>query len=267
MTTDFGVYAPAPFLMPLLKSAQSMPVNWAGRRLALILRKIFLILGRSPVDAEVGGVRMRFHTDDNVSERKFLFMPQFYDVEERRFIRDTLGPGRVFVDIGANAGIYTLAAALTGAQVLSVEPNPKALERLRLNIALNGFEERVTVEAVGIAEKAGAFMMELDATNLGGGSLVPGWSASGAEIEVPCLALLDVLRRNAIAGVDILKIDIEGAEDRALVPFLRDAPPTLLPRIMIMEGSDNWALDLKSACIKAGYTLSRKTRMNFIWTR
>lgn len=265
--TDFGTHAPLPFLGPLLAAAQAMPANWAGRRLALILRKVFLLLGPSPVDATVDGIKMRFHTDDNVSERKFLFMPQFYDVAERQLIRDSLKPGGVFVDIGANAGIYTLTAAATGARVLSVEPNPKALERLRLNIALNGFEDKVTVEAVGIAEKAGAFMMELDASNLGGGSLVPGWSARGAEIEVPCLALLDVLRRNAITHVDILKIDIEGAEDRALVPFLRDAPPDLLPRVMIMEGSDNWALDLKSACVKAGYTLSSKTRMNFIWTR
>lgn len=264
---DFGRYAPSFALRPFLSAAQAMPVNWAGRRLALVLRKIFLIFGASTVDAVVGGIKMRFHTNDNVSERKFLFMPQFYDVEERKTLRARLKPGSVFIDIGANAGIYTLTAAASGATVVAVEPNPKALERLRLNVALNGFEDRVRVEAVGIAEKAGTFTMELDASNLGGGSLVPGWSANGGEIEVPCLSLMEVLSRQAINHIDILKIDVEGAEDRALVPFLRDAPSSLLPRLMIMEGSDNWALDLKGACEKAGYRISRKTRMNFIWEK
>ncbi len=267
MSVAFGHYSPRPLSRFLLKAAQGMPTSWLGRRLALGLRKICLWTERGLLDAEVDGIRMRFHTNDNVSERKFLFMPQFYDVEERRLIRETLSAGSLFVDIGANAGIYTLTAALTGARVLAVEPNPKAIERLKFNIALNGCADRTIVESIGIAEKAGTFTMELDASNLGGGSLVPGWSAKGKDIEISCLPLLDVLKKHGIEKIDILKIDIEGAEDRALVPFLRAAPPGLLPRKIIMEGSDNWVLDLKGACEKAGYVLSRKTRMNFIWEK
>ena len=48
-------------------------------------------------------------------------------------------------------------------------------------------------------------------------------------VHVPCRPLTAILDLAGISAIDALKIDIEGAEDLALAPFLREAPSQLLP--------------------------------------
>lgn len=268
-TSPFGTYSLNKREAQLLRWAQSMPVSWLGRRAALAFRKLVLMKNRPIVDAVADGMQFRLYMNDNVSERKYLFMPQFFDWYERKMLRRVLPEGGVFVDIGANAGVYTMtAAACVGAdgRVLAIEPNPAVLERLQFNAGLNGFLERVTVEQSCVGDTEGEVELSLDDSNLGGSSLVE--QRSTRKIIVPCRKLLDVVQGHNIARIDALKIDIEGAEDMALIPFLQGAPQELLPRLMIIEKSPSqWKGDLKSALKKAGYLLIETTRMNFVWER
>lgn len=268
-TSPFGTYSLNKREAQLLRWAQSMPVSWLGRRAALALRKLVLMKDRPIVDAMADGMQFRFYMKDNVSERKYLFMPQFFDWYERKVLREVLPEGGAFVDIGANAGVYTMtAASCVGARgrVLAIEPNPAVLERLFFNAALNGFTERILVERSCVGDREGEVELSLDDTNLGGSSLVA--QRSTRKITVPCRKLLDVVRSHGLSRIDALKIDIEGAEDLALIPFLKDAPAELLPRLMVIEKSPSqWKGDLKSALKKAGYLLIETTRMNFVWER
>lgn len=267
MTEFYGSHALEGFLAKLLSGAQKMPVNGFGRKAALTLRKAVRLCGHKVIDAEVEGVKMRFHTEDNVSERKFLFMPQFYDVKERALIAAGLPADGVFVDIGANAGIYSLWAAkhLTGGgRVISVEPNPVVMERLKFNAAVNGFENRIVPVQAAVSDREGVFDLMLDATNLGGSSLVAG---AGEKISVPCKTLLSLLREQGVEKIDMLKIDVEGAEHRALLPFFESAPQSLWPRWIIIENSGKWPVDLYGALEGRGYTRHLTTRMNVIFSR
>lgn len=145
-TSPFGTYALTGRRLKYLRAAQSMPANWLGRRAALLLRKLVLRRGPDIIDAEIHKLRFRLYMRDNVSERKYLFLPQFFDAEERELLWRSLGPGDSFADVGANAGIYTLWAARAVGEkgrVAAIEPNPVMIERLRCNIAFNGFEDRV----------------------------------------------------------------------------------------------------------------------------
>ena len=54
------------------------------------------------------GLQFEFFLRDNNSEKKYLFMPWRFDERERRFLVDSIPADGVFVDIGANVGIYTL---------------------------------------------------------------------------------------------------------------------------------------------------------------
>jgi FkbM family methyltransferase len=265
----FGTYALQPFAAWRLRCAQKMPKNQIGRKLALALRKSVLWAGPAVIDATVDGLKMRLHMRDNVSERKFLFMPQFFDRLERDLLKSTLKPGDVFVDIGANAGIYSLtAAALVGAQgtVLAIEPNPVMVERLQRNAALNNFLSYLRIEAAAVSDKTAQLTMTLDATNLGGSSLV--LERSQHAMTVPCDTLVNILARHRIEKITALKIDIEGAEDSALVPFLSTADKKLFPdRIIIEDSTRDWKKDLPTALHNAGYVLVEKTRMNLIWKR
>jgi FkbM family methyltransferase len=266
---SFGTYALPPFAAARLRWAQKMPKNQMGRKLALALRKSVLFAGPDVIDATVDGLKMRLHMRDNVSERKFLFMPQFFDRLERDLLKSILKPGDVFIDIGANAGIYSLtAAALVGKSgtVLAIEPNPVMVERLQKNAELNDFSPCMRIEAAAVSDKTAELTITLDATNLGGSSLV--LERSQHSMIVPCDTLLNILARHQIEKIAVLKIDIEGAEDSALIPFLSTADKKLFPeRIIIEDSTRDWKQDLPAALHNAGYVLVEKTRMNLIWKR
>ena len=78
---------------------------------------------------------------------------EFYDMG---FALHFLRPGDLFVDVGANVGSYTvLAAAVCGAEVIAVEPDPSSLAWLKRNALANRVEDRVEcVEAAVGADNA-----------------------------------------------------------------------------------------------------------------
>ncbi len=270
-TKKYGDFNLTGWRKSLLSYANKTPTNWLGRRLSLLLRKA--VLKSLPeiqhcIDAKITGINMRVHIKDNVSERKFLFMPQFFDPFERQFIHDNLPKDGVFVDIGANAGIYSLTAAKqleNNGKVISIEPHPKMAMRLSYNISLNNAEHKIQVLQYAITAEKGVMSLMLDDSNMGGNSLTQ--KRGDNSIEVNCIPLHDLLQEQEISHIDILKIDIEGAEDTALIPFFNKTEPSLYPRFIIMENSkDQWQEDLEGKLFKAGYSIIHTSAMNCIWS-
>ncbi len=267
-TSEFGRYKLCKCRNALLKFAQSQPVNWFGRRFALWTRKLVLITSKQPIiDAKVDGLNYRLYMSDNVSERKFLFLPQFFDNFERCLIKKRLEYDDIFIDIGANAGIYTMTAAeQVGAngKIISIEPNPFVLERLKFNSSINSFDNRIIVQQCGVSDEEGNFDLVMDKTNLGGSSLVV--ERSDEKISVVCKLLSSIIEEQGIKQIDGLKIDIEGAEDKALIPFFNTVDKSLYPKFMILENSPNdWKEDLPAFIESKGYKLRKITRMNQVW--
>ena len=65
-----------------------------------------------------------------------------------------------------------------------------------------------------------------------------------------------------------MKIDIEGYEPEVLLPFLRDAPRSLWPNLLIIEdGSSSWSADLFSELRHRGYAPTARSRLNVIFER
>ncbi len=117
--------------------------------------------------------------------------------------RQFLRPGTLFVDIGANAGIYSLWAADLGSSVIAVEPQPEAREALTENAALNGYDFEVIPAALSSEAGVMRFTNRLGPKN----HLKPMDFQHGVEVAVRTLD--DVLGARTTAGV---KIDVEGAE-------------------------------------------------------
>lgn len=266
----YGTYALPDWRQRLLNLAQAFPVSWLGRRAALVARRFALRGWQGPIDAEAEGFRLRVHIADNVSERKFLFMPQFVDPVERGYIRAQLrDKGGLFLDIGANAGIYSLTAAGALAHagkpggVISVEPNPTMLARLNTNLALNAYQQIVRVLPMALADGPGEIEFTISDTNLGESGLAGG---AGQKIRVASDSLLNILNQAGASQVAGMKIDVEGLEDRILMPFLRDAPVSLYPGFIIIENSEQvWAQDLLGEFAKRGYRLLKQCKMNAIY--
>jgi hypothetical protein len=123
----------------------------------------------------------------------------------------------------------------------------------------------VLVLPIAVSDREGEIDLHVDRTILGGGSLV-GHDDDAQKIRVKCRPLLPVLAECGVAKIDILKIDIEGAEDLALAPFLRDADAKLLPRYIIIENSERlWRTDLAPILERRGYRVEFRTRMNTVY--
>lgn len=116
---------------------------------------------------------------------------------------------RVIVDLGAHIGLATLRLLAThpDARVVAVEADPVLVERLRENVA--GLP--VTVVHAAICGESGTRPFYRSDTSSLASSLDP-TVASQSSIRVPALSLDDLLDSQEIEEVDLLKLDVEGAE-------------------------------------------------------
>jgi FkbM family methyltransferase len=134
-----------------------------------------------------------------------------------RAMEQLLRPGDVVIDGGANIGLFTLfAAALVGARgrVVACEPSPTTMELLRANVDYNRLEW-VQLHEVAIAEKRGRLAMRVFEPGSGYSSFAPLSAEGASDVEVE-VTTLDELARCAGGGVGLVKLDVEGAELRAL---------------------------------------------------
>ncbi|MFO7609149.1 MAG: FkbM family methyltransferase [Candidatus Krumholzibacteriia bacterium] len=158
-----------------------------------------------------------------------------HEHREMTFVLATAGPQDMFVDVGANAGAYTLlACAARGARGLAIEPVPETFARLEANLELNGLGERVLAANVGLSDKPGAlvFTAGQDCMNH---VVAPGETVNGPTLTVPVTTLDELL-----SGVTatLLKIDVEGLETLVLRGARRTlADPGLRAVIMELNGS------------------------------
>jgi len=123
-------------------------------------------------------------------------------------------PEATVVDVGANAGVFTLWAVKSGvARVIAVEPSPRMCKNLARNISFNHLGN-VTVVQAACGGKTGEAVLysrgdeglnSLYCRDVLGSTFQP-------MCRVPLLTLEDIFRRCAIETCDFLKLDCEGAE-------------------------------------------------------
>lgn len=258
----------------VVAATRVMPANWFGLRLSMLLRKPLLQRCRRTkegVDTELWGLRLRLYPADNGCEKGALFTPQMYDVTERAALKRAIAEcsGQfVFIDIGANAGLYSLYVAAETrdrARIIAIEPNPAMIERLTYNLKTNMLRSITLVPAAVIASEGDA-LLGLNPYDAGGTGLIalrPGHPA----ITIAGRPLAAILADAGIDRIDAIKIDIEGGEDDALMPFLADAPASLLPRLIIIEDSrGDWRFDLFGRLAELGYQEVGRSKHNRILT-
>lgn len=265
----FGSRSPGLGLSLLIAATRRMPRNWLGRRIAFALRRIGLGIVGGPADVEALGARFRLHPFDNVCERRILFTPQFFDPVERELLGRRITGDFVFIDIGANIGAYSLfvaGLAGPGAHVLAIEPQPVIFERLIHNIRQNPIG---TVKAMqcAVADRNGELTLFIDRRNRGESSIkyLRPENQAGGQTIVPSRTLLGILREERLDRVDAMKLDVEGAEDLVLEPFLREAPRTLWPSLIIIEKLGGVLPGELAALLEAcGYRMLAATKLNAV---
>ena len=263
----FGAFAPNAAQAAIISLAHRSRLKRGAFR--PMLSRLVDLLRPGPLDVPYQGVSFRFYHQASATERGALFNPD-YNLEDLDFLRTHTPEGGVFVDVGANVGTYAMVLARhvgDGGKVIAVEPHPVTHARLSFNRAASGFAQvRLVAAAAGPAD--GELMIETDGDNLGASHIVLG-AASNKAIKVPSLRLQRILEDADVQRVDALKIDVEGFEDRVLIRFFSEAPPSLWPKAVVIEhlSKDEWQADCIADMLGRGYREAGRTRSNTLLVR
>lgn len=149
-----------------------------------------------PTYGHIGTMRICAHLHDTSAAMAIYATPPH--IPEMLVWQQRLEPDDLFIDVGANVGVYTLWAASLGAAVIAVEPAPAAIAQLRANVALNPIANVAIVEAA-VTDSPGRASFTANAA----------MSHLGGTATVDATTLDAVLGDRHAAGV---KIDVEGAE-------------------------------------------------------
>lgn len=128
------------------------------------------------------------------------------EFHEMGFVLHALRPGDLFMDVGANVGVYSILAGGVGAQVIAIEPVPDTFDTLMDNIHLNDFEDRVVAHNIGLSSKVGELHFS---TQHGPENRVIDDSNSEPAVSVPVNCLENLVREEL---PKVVKIDAEGYE-------------------------------------------------------
>jgi len=226
-------------------------------------------------DVELDGVKFRCHPFQNCHDADFFSGSIFrLEAEEFAFLERHARDGGVFVDIGANTGAISVPLALKCPKlksILAIEPDPVNISRLAYNTKINGISNiAISRHAIGDDNYASHLWINSPG-NRGNNSLhLLGLSnkkrnkKQPAAVDVDVRLLADILNDNNIRNIDILKIDVEGYEDRALLPYFRASERSCWPKAVLIEHihSENWKEDCIGWMKKNGYSVEFKNGAN-----
>jgi FkbM family methyltransferase len=162
-------------------------------------------------------------------------------------------PGGTVVDIGANLGAFALHAARGGATtVLAYEPNGASFRCLQRNVEVNGLSTTIRPRQLAVSAVAGQnvrFPLAPSVYNR-----IAAEEESGEFETVRTTSLAEILARDAVQGIDLLKLDCEGAE----YDILFSATPADINRVreIRMEYHSGRDAELKTYLRNAGFEIT-----------
>lgn len=224
-----------------------------------------------PFDVEIEpGVKARLYPSQNRCEKRAFAGVQIWDAEERaalqNAVQDTMDESFVFLDVGANVGLYSIyahsycRAAGKTPVIYAIEPGAGTADRLSDNLTASAAKVQIIRAAISDAPGTG---------HLGGGETNRG-EARLQDSEAGELVIIDTLARIALSHgltkIDALKLDIEGHDLKALTAFFEQAPKTLFPKLLILETGKDDASPLIDLCEAQGYALEGRYGLNAVMT-
>lgn len=184
-----------------------------------------------------------------------LIAQEMTDLDEYQFHDQRIEPGDVVIDCGGHVGFYTKLALKQGASlVIALEPDPENHWLYSQNLEQEIADGRVRLIKAGVWDERGELEFHHSDSNPGAHSFF-GQSGGETLIEnVPVMPLDDIVEELGLDRVDWIKMDIEGAEQRALkgaartlarfkpnlavCTYHRQDDPDAIPPIVLAGNSD-----------------------------
>jgi FkbM family methyltransferase len=224
-----------------------------GQLIPLLLKS-----ARSPVVENVHGHRMFVDEKDSMG----LSIDPHFEPLETQLLSEAAKPGFVVADVGANIGYYALIfAKRVGAsgKVFAFEPDQDNFRLLSENIRLNGYGNVTLVQAAVSNEKGQLSLYRNEANRMDHRTYDPG--EGWAHIPIEAVRLDDYFASGM--KVDLIKMDIQGAEPKALAGM--SGILSRNPSIKLV--TEFWPYGLRRGGSDPADFLAQLTRMGFRFTR
>ncbi|WP_083662857.1 FkbM family methyltransferase [Mycobacterium sp. IS-2888] len=217
-------------------------VPYYGVVVPLLLRAAL----RGPVTVEgvsEDGTHFRCRLPDFIPLYIYLFGT--WEPDLAAFLRRRLRPGDAFVDVGANIGcVSALASGLVGPHgvVVAIEPCPTAISALQETVTRNALTN-VRLVAAAVSDRVRQLTLFAGPSyNLGMTSTVAHCSLRERG-RVPAAPLGSLVTRAELASARLIKIDVEGAEDRVLAGIVASVDALGADAELAVELSPKWWSD------------------------
>jgi FkbM family methyltransferase len=168
-----------------------------------------------------------------------------------------------FWDVGANCGVYSVVVSkkcADGSSIFSFEPNPEMHKRLRKNLTANGLtkskKKSVETRNIALGAEHGQLDLHIYEGNLGRATLrTDDVKAQDRKITVPVEPIEDYIVQGLDGSLKVLKIDVEGYEDRILMPWVRKIDTLGDIDYLLLEHTHraHWGEDVIDALEAKGY--------------
>jgi FkbM family methyltransferase len=204
------------------------PVNIVLRRLARpllghlpwsVVHSIPLI-GETSVDLP-DGRRLVLVSDgyDSLASRMSWTGIDGFEPESQRLFLKLAESSRLVLDVGSHIGLYALLAAVGRPERTAVafEPVLRNVGYLRNNVIRNA-ADNIIVEEVAVGDRDGSILLKVpDTLRLPATATLNEGSNGGVDTtEVPIVSLDTYVTEHGLGPVDLIKIDVEGAESAVL---------------------------------------------------
>ena len=206
------------------------PVDFAWRRSRKYLRRCFGdrlfksaiaqgLLGYRLDDAgcvteKFSGLEVKYRFDSLPG--RCVFLGGEYEESDARFCMDCIRgiENPVIIDAGANAGFHTIRwlQSRSDLRLIAVEANPETAALLRRNIERNGFGPRCQVFDLALGDREGDVEFILSSDDAFSSLISNDRVPEKRRVKVPMKTLDRLVEEAGIDKLDLIKIDVEGAE-------------------------------------------------------
>lgn len=193
--------------------------------------KPYALFSNVKINTKYYGIVLQLNLNDWIAQN--IYFLRNYEKKELAYVCGQLKSTSVFIDIGANIGLYTLTAAqiCKEGHVYAFEPFYENNKQLLFNLKKNKLKVHCIEKAVSNHNNGLQLHYDNSELNLGTVSII---NSGGQSHKVASITLDDFVALQKIERIDLIKIDIEGGEWDALLGMhevLTHFAPTLLIEI------------------------------------
>lgn len=178
------------------------------------------VVGVVPVRVQDGLV-IRYHSHGEYTGRVLYWRGMFaYEEGTTSLFYSLAQRSNAFLDIGAHVGVYTLLAAAANPSLrgYAFEPIPLLCQQLCTNVELNGYLNRVVIERRAMSDRVETNALFFVAGDPAMSSLNQDAARGDVRetLQISCETVDHFVHQRALAALDLIKIDVEGAETKVL---------------------------------------------------